>query len=284
MTTPYKLIAIDIDGTLANSHGKITERTKDAVHRVATGGATIVVATGRRFFTAKPRVLQLELPDVLLAVHNGAILKRLNGDVIYHQLLPHAIAQNAVSVAKSLGLCPIVFAGTQDEANLLVEDYGERIDAWQHAYLQENQQHLKWVDDLAADLPGDVIEVICVVPADEVHEIVEAFHTRLNGQVKPIPVTMNNRERAFIGLSNAQVGKHQPLRYLAEQMGIERSAIFAIGDNYNDVDMLQFAGMGVVMANADEELKRMGFYVTASNDADGVAEALEKFVLSKDAF
>ena len=279
MMTTYKLIAIDIDGTLTNSQGKITERTKRAVHCVAQTGATIVVATGRRFFTAKPRVLQLELPEVLIAVHNGAILKRLNGELIYHQLLSRAIAQNAVRVAKALGLCPIIFEGTQDEANLLVEDYGDRIDAWQRAYLQENQRHLKWVADLALDLPGDVIEVICVVPADEVHEITKVFQARLNGQVKPILVTMRNRERAFVGLSNAQVGKHQPLRYLAEQMGIEPSAIFAIGDNYNDLDMIQFAGMGVVMANADEELKQMGFYVTASNDADGVAEALEKFVL-----
>jgi hypothetical protein len=62
-------------------------------------------------------------------------------------------------------------------------------------------------------------------------------------------------------------------------MGIERSEILAIGDNYNDLDMLQYAGQGVVMENADERLKRMGFHITASNDADGVAAALEQFVL-----
>lgn len=277
--TTYKLVAIDIDGTLTNSYGKITAHTKTAVHRVAQAGATIVVATGRRFFTAKPRVLQLELPEVLVAVHNGAILKRLNGDLIHHQLLPRAVAQNAVKVAKALGLCPIIFEGTQDEANILVENYGDRIDAWQHGYLQEHHDHLKWVDDLETDLPGDVIEVICVVPAAAVHEIAETLSVRLSGQVRPILVMINNGQRAFIGLSSTKVGKHEPLRYLAEQMGIERSEILAIGDNYNDLDMLQFAGMGVVMENADKAIKQMGFHMTASNDADGVAEALEKFVL-----
>ena len=278
--TKYKLIALDIDGTLTNSNGKITTRTKEVVHRVAQTGATVVVATGRRFITAKSRVLQLELSEVLLAVHNGAILKRLNGDLIHHQLLPRTLAQNVVAVAKALGFCPIIFEGTQDAANILVEDYGDQIDAWQRGYLRESHAHLKWVDDLAADLPGDVIEVICVVPAERAHEIAATFQARLNGQVKPILVIINNGRRAFLGLSHSKVGKDRPLRYLAEQMEIHPSEILAIGDNYNDLDMLQFAGTGVVMGNADEALKQMGFYLTASNDEDGVAAALERFVLA----
>ena len=279
MKTKYKLIAIDIDGTLTNTKGKITERTKRTVHRAAQGGATVVIATGRRFSTAKPRIWPLELPAALLAVHNGAILKRLNGDLIFHQLLSRGVAQQVVRVARELGLCPIIFEGTQDEANIRVEDYGDRIDGWQRGYLEENQQHLVRVADLTVDLPDDVIEVICVVPAQDVHEIAETFRSRLDGRIKPILVMVNDGKRAFVGLSHAKVGKHQPLRYLAERMGIDRSEILAIGDNYNDLDMLRFAGTGVVMANAADGVKQMGFHTTASNDADGVAEALERFVL-----
>ena len=280
MMTKYKLIALDIDGTLADSDGKITTRTKEAVHSVAQTGATIVVATGRRFITAKPRVLQLEFPEVLLAAHNGAILKRLNGELLHHQLLPCAIAKKVVQIAKEFGLRPVAFEGTQDSANLFVEDYGDRLDGWERGYLEENKAHLNWVDNLATDLPGDVIEIISVVPAEKAHEVAEIFQTRLNGRVKPILVIINNGRHAFLGLSHAKVGKDLPLRYLAEQMGIQPSEILAIGDNYNDLDMLQFAGTAVVMENADEALKQQGFYVTASNDADGVAAALERFVLS----
>ena len=282
MMTKYKLIALDIDGTLANSIGRITTRTKEVVHRVAQTGATIVVATGRRFITAKPRVLQLDFPDLLLAAHNGAILKRLNGELIHHQLLPRDLAKKVVQISKELGLRPVVFEGTQDSANLFVEDYGDRLDGWERGYLEENQAHLKWVDNLATDLPGDVIEVISVVPAEKAHEIAALFQTRLNGQVKPILVIINNGRHAFLGLSHAKVGKDLPLRYLAEQMGIHPSEILAIGDNYNDLDMLQFAGMGIIMENADEALKQHGFHVTSSNDTDGVAKALEEFVLSGD--
>ena len=279
MMTKYRLIALDIDGTLANSDGKITARTKKVIHRVAQTGATIVVATGRRFITAKPRVSQLEFPEVLLAAHNGAILKRLNGELLHHQLLPCTIAKKVVQIAKELGLCPVVFEGTQDAANIFVEDYGDQLSEWERGYLEENREHLKWVDNLATDLPGDVIEVISVVPAEKAHEIAEIFQKRLNGQVKPILVIINNGRHAFLGLSHAKVGKDLPLRYLAEQMGITPSEILAIGDNYNDLDMLQFAGMGVIMENADEALKQHGFHVTTSNDADGVAAALEQFVL-----
>lgn len=280
--TKYKLIALDIDGTLADSDGKITARTKETIHRVAQTGATIVVATGRRFITAKPRVLQLEFPEVLLAAHNGAILKRLNGELLHHQLLPCAVAKKVVQISRELGLRPVVFEGTQDAANLFVEDYGNELDAWELGYLQENAAHLKWVDNLATDLPGDVIEVISVVPAKQAHEIAALFQQRLNGQVKPILVIINNGRHAFLGLSHAKVGKDLPLRYLAEQMEITPSEILAIGDNYNDLDMLQFAGTGVIMENADDALKQHGFYATASNDADGVAVALERFVLRED--
>ena len=283
MMTKYRLIALDIDGTLANSFGKITGRTKEVVHRVAETGATIVVATGRRFITAKPRLLRLDFPDLLLAAHNGAILKRLNGELLHHQLLPCAVAKKVVQISRELGLRPVVFEGTQDSANLFVEDYGDELDAWERGYLQENAAHLKWVDNLATDLPGDVIEVISVVPAEKAHEVAAVFQTRLNGQVKPILVIINNGRHAFLGLSHATVGKDLPLRYLAEQMEIQPSEILAIGDNYNDLDMLKFAGTGVVMENADDALKKQGFYVTASNDADGVAAALERFVLGGNA-
>ena len=280
--TKYKLIALDIDGTLADSDGRITERTKAVVHRVAQTGATIVVATGRRFITAKPRISQLEFPEVLLAAHNGAILKRLNGDLLHYQLLPRAIAKQVVQISKELGLRPVVFEGTQDAANIFVENYGDQLDAWERGYLEENAAHLKWVDNLTTDLPGDVIEVISVVPAEKAHEVAAIFQTRLNGQVKPILVIINNGRHAFLGLSHATVGKDLPLRYLAEQRGIHPSEILAIGDNYNDLDMLQFAGTGVIMENADEALKRHGFYMTSSNDTDGVAAALERFVLAGD--
>jgi Cof subfamily protein (haloacid dehalogenase superfamily) len=274
----YKIIALDIDGTLLNSCGRVPDRTNKTIHRAAEEGLVILVVTGRRFFTAKQRVLQLELPNTLLAVHNGAILKQLSGELLYHRLLPRDTAQQAVEVSKEMGLCPVVFAGTDDEATVLVEDYGGKLDSWERGYLKENQRFLREVDNLSTNLPDDVIEVICVVPTANLHRLAEIFEERLNGQVKPIVVTTADSQRAFIGLTSPDVSKREPLRFLAEKENIDRTEIIAIGDNYNDLEMLEFAGVGVVMDNAVPELKQMGFHVTASNNEDGVAKALEKFV------
>jgi hydroxymethylpyrimidine pyrophosphatase-like HAD family hydrolase len=177
-----------------------------------------------------------------------------------------------------MGLCPVVFAGTDDEATVLVEDYGGKLDSWERGYLKENQRFLREVDNLSTNLPDDVIEVICVVPTANLHRLAEIFEERLNGQVKPIVVTTADSQRAFIGLTSPDVSKREPLRFLAEKENIDRTEIIAIGDNYNDLEMLEFAGVGVVMDNAVPELKQMGFHVTASNNEDGVAKALEKFV------
>ena len=274
----YKIIALDIDGTLLNSSGRVTDSTYETVHRAAEAGAFILVATGRRFFSAKQRVLQLELPNILLAVHNGAILKRLSGELLYHRLLPRNTAQQTVEVAKEMGLCPVVFAGTNDEATMMIEDYGNRLGPWERGYLQENRRFLREVDSLSKNLPDDVIEVICVVPTADLHRLADIFEERLNGKVKPTVVTTTDWQHAFIGLTSPNVSKSEPLRYLAEVEGIERTEIIAIGDNYNDLEMLAFAGIGVVMENAVPELKHMGFHVTSSNNEDGVAKALEKFV------
>ena len=274
----YKIIALDIDGTLLNSSGRVTDNTYKTVRRAAEAGAFILVATGRRFFTAKQRVLQLELPNILLAVHNGAILKRLSGELLYHRLLPRNTAQQTVEVAKEMGLCPVVFAGTNDEATVLIEDYGNRLGSWERGYLQENRRFLRKVDSLSRNLPDDIIEVICVVPTVDLHRLADIFEERLNDKVKSTVVTTTDWQHAFIGLTCPNVSKSEPLRYLAEVEGIERTEIIAIGDNYNDLEMLAFAGIGVVMENAVPELKHMGFHVTASNNEDGVAKALEKFV------
>lgn len=277
----YKIIALDIDGTLLNSCGRVSERTYKSVQRAAEEGAVILVATGRRFFTAKQRVLQLELPNMLLAVHNGAILKQLSGELLYHRLLPRETAQQVVEVAKEMGLCPVVFAGVDDEAAILVEDYGDKLDSWEKGYLRENHRFLCEVDNLSTDLPDDVIEVICVVPTVNLHQLAEVFEERLNGEVKSIVVTTTDWQRAFIGLTSPDVSKREPLRFLAENGNIDQTEIIAIGDNYNDLEMLEFAGVGVVMENAVPALKQMGFHVTASNDEDGIAKALEKFVFER---
>jgi len=280
----YKLIALDIDGTLLNSNSEITPATRRTLRQVYEAGATIVVSTGRRFCTAKPTADKLGI-DVLLSCHNGVLLKKLDGELLFHRLLPCEVARTATKYIKRFGAFPIVFQGTQDEADIIVESATPDTSnppllmegVYVKDYIQRNERFVTKVSNLETELSGDVIEVVAMVPLERHNGIVEYLRHHLGNKAKVIPT--HGTSLLFLGVANPNVSKATPLRYLAEKMGIERKEVLAIGDNYNDLEMLEFAGLGILMGNANDELKQMGFYVTASNDEDGVAQALEKSLL-----
>ena len=122
-----KLVAIDIDGTLLNSAGKITSRTKSTVQAVADLGIQIVISTGRRFSTAKEKVEPLEIQNLSLSCHNGIIFKQFNGQVLYHRLLDPQLARSIVAFAKSIGCYPIVFESLEDYTRIFVEPFTTEI-------------------------------------------------------------------------------------------------------------------------------------------------------------
>jgi len=280
----YKLIALDIDGTLLNSNSEITPATYQALRQVYKAGAIIVLSTGRRFCTAKPIADKLGM-DVLLSCHNGVLLKTLNSKVLFHRLLPCEVARTAVKHIKKIGAFPIVFQGTQDEADIIVE--GATPDAsnppllmegvYIRDYIQRNERFVTKLSNLETELSGDVIEVVAMLPLEEHNGIVEYLRHHLGNDAKVIPT--HGTSLLFLGIANPNASKAAPLRYLVEEVGIKREEILAIGDNYNDLEMLEFAGLGILMGNANDELKNMGFYVTAPNDEDGVAQTLEKLLL-----
>jgi len=268
----YKLVALDIDGTLLNSNSEITPATRQALRRVHESGATIVVSTGRRFCTAKPAADKLGL-DVLLSCHNGVLLKKLDGEVLFHQLLSCEVAQTAAKYIKKFKAFPIVFKGTQDEADIIIESATPDIDDVKD-YIERNERFVTKVSNLETEPLGDVIEVVAMVPIERHNGIVENLRNHLRDTAKVIPT--HGTSLLFLGVANPNVSKAATLKYLVERMEISREEVLAIGDNYNDLEMLEFAGWGILMGNASDELKEIGFYVTASNDEDGVAQVLEK--------
>ena len=279
-----KLVAIDIDGTLLNSAGKITSRTKSTVQAVADLGIQIVISTGRRFSTAKEKVEPLEIQNLSFSCHNGIIFKQFNGQVLYHRLLDPQLARSIVAFAKSIGCYPIVFESLEDYTRIFVEPFTTEIssqpDPQTIAYLQESEPFTIFVDDLSQGLEGQIIEVICIIPSWQMADISQTFVDRFGSSIKTIIATVVDPSRGFFSVTNPEAGKSGPLQFIAQQIGINKSAILAIGDNYNDLEMLQYAGTGILMGNAHPDLQRMGFEPTATNDEDGLAQALEKHLLS----
>ncbi|RKY03555.1 hypothetical protein DRP77_05870 [Candidatus Poribacteria bacterium] len=271
----FRIVALDVDGTLTNSKGEITERTRRAVQRAAERGALVVVVTGRRFCSAKPIVEALGV-DLMIAAHNGALLKKLDGEFITGVFLEPEYARLAVGMLKRIGAEPIVYRGTGDYAEIFVEPPRNE---WLADYIERNREHARIVPSLEETISWEALEVLAVVRADESEEIVRSLREGLEGKAKVLKQIPQGDDRAFIEVAHRECAKDYPLRYLCGKLKIRREEVVAFGDNYNDREMLEFAGLGVVMGNAHDELKEEGrFLIAPSNDEDGVAQVLERLM------
>ncbi|MCD6507875.1 HAD family phosphatase [Candidatus Poribacteria bacterium] len=270
----YKLIAIDVDGTLVNSKAQISERTKRAIRKATEKGAMIVIVTGRRFCSAKPIVEQLGV-DLMIAAHNGVLLKRINGEFITGRFLKPDVARDAVRIVKRFGVEPIVYRGTGDYAEIFVEE--PKAD-WLVGYIEHNREHARIVRSLEEAIRWDALEVMSVMDRSIVDEVTERLREGLEGRAKVLKQVPQEGQLAFVEVAESKVAKDYPLRFLCRKFGIKREEVIAFGDNYSDLEMLEFAGLGVVMGNAHGELKRGDFMIAPSNDDDGVAQVLEQLV------
>lgn len=270
----YKLIAIDVDGTLLNSKSQISERTKRAIRKAVEKGAMIVIATGRRFCSAKPLVEGLGV-DLMIAAHNGVLLKRIDGQFITGRFLKPEVARDAVRIVKRFGVEPIVYRGTGDYAEIFVEEPKAE---WLVGYIEHNRQHARIVRSLEEAIRWDVLEVMSVMDRSIVDEVTKHLKEGLEGRAKVLKQVPQDGRLAFVEVADSRVAKDYPLRFLCRKFGIRREEVVAFGDNYNDLEMLEFAGLGVLMENAHEELKKGNFMIAPSNDDDGVAQVLERLM------
>jgi len=272
----YQLVAIDIDGALVNTAGEVTSATRAEIQRVSGLGVTIVIVTGRRYLTARSVAEQLET-DVLIAAHNGALLKTMQGEVLHVLKLSESSAQRAVALLFELGHHPLVFEGIQDAAHIWIDrSLQETTATWMQRYLERNAPHLQICDALPAASFGDVLEVVAVIPRTDLEHTMTYLSERLGDSVHLICQVPPRDTRAFLEIAHPGVSKAAPLRYLAAQLGICPAQMIAFGDNYNDLDMLEYAGLPILMENAPEELKRHPYRCAPSHDEDGVATLLRE--------
>ena len=194
-----------------------------------------------------------------------------------------------VSFAKSKGFYPIVFESVADNSRVFVEPFDSITMSYSHdqetiAYLQESQTNTCFFDDLSQEITGQIIEVVCVIPAEKTKDTTQAFEQCFGSEIKTIVATVPTPNRSFFSVANPQAGKSGPLKFWVEQIGSDHRSVLAIGDNYNDLEMLQYAGRGVLMGNAEPDLKKigaeLGLELTERNDQDGLAKTLERHLLS----
>ncbi len=275
-----RLLALDIDGTLLDSQQSISQRTRNAICALAERRIPVVLVTGRRFISAHAIALELGLRTPLIA-HNGALTKDLESlDVIDYRPLPRAYAKEFVRLARTMGrgvvCCDDPYGDGRGVTDAIHDEDGHF-----SRYLHRGRYQVGRVDDLWTHLDHDPIQMMSLGRYEAMERFAEILTAQMSSVANILRTSYPTRDMTFVDMVDASASKAVALAAVARHLGIAPANVMAVGDNHNDLEMLEYSGVGVLMGNAEEPLKQMGFRTTASNDEDGLAQAIEELVLKR---
>ncbi len=280
MTANVRLIAIDIDGTLLDPQFQISEANLAALRRAHASGVEIVLVTGRRHMFAMPIAEVLGF-DLWLISSNGAVTKSTRGDHFFTDRLPATTARKLVRHMDEFRGNAVLTFDREDRGALVVERADElhgSISRW----MEKNAAYIQHVVPLENALVTDPIQAMYCGSVDRMRQAQQRLQTAgMADQITVLKTEYVARDLTILDVLNAGCSKGHALERWARHRGIIRNQVMAIGDNYNDVEMLEFAGVPVIMGNACSELKQFGWMETASNEHSGVAAAVEQVLDAK---
>lgn len=284
-----RMVAIDLDGTLIHSSGIVTERNLRALRSAKAAGLEVVIATGRRHSYAMRilRNLSLDAEDIVLS-SNGTVARTVGARLLFRRSMPIATARQLCDVLHSFrdGLVltfDLVTPGGEDTLGSLVLEEIEPLHNSIQAWIEANRPYIRRVSPLSAVLTGpDATPPIQAMLCGNMHRMAEAetlLRDALGEQIDIYRTEYPGKDLCIVDLMPQGCSKGSGLLRVAASHGITSDEIMTIGDNWNDVPMLQMAGRAVLMANAPDRLRQLaahhGWEVGASHDDDGVAEAIE---------
>lgn len=275
---PIRLIAMDIDGTLLDNRHELPDANRDAILEAHSRGIEIVLVTGRRFDFARP--ISERIPcEIALIINNGALIKSKNGETHRRQLLPRTTAREVLRATQEFRTGAAVVFDRPRENQLVFEriDWNDPVSS---GYYQRNREYVAECVPLENCLTEDPIQVMFVGSVARMRAALARVRS-MDGspQFGLAHTEYEHRDLSILDVISSGSSKGAALAQWARRRGIARDEIMALGDNWNDRDMLEFAGLPIVMGNSVAELKSLGWPVTLSNDECGVAAAIRKYVL-----
>ena len=277
-TMPVKLIALDIDGTLLDSRWQVSEANRHAIAEAARRGIEVALVTGRRYDFAMPVARQLDAPLTMI-VNNGALIRSNDGRTHLRHLLSSRTAEHVLRLTKPWREGAAVIFDRPAENQLMLERL-DPDDSLRYAYYSRNKQFIGFANPLETCLTEDPIQVMLSGTVDAMREADSLLLDSEYGEDFRLALTAyESRNFAMLDVLPPGCSKGKSLAEWAFRQGFAREEIMAIGDNHNDIEMLAFAGIPVVMGNSVPELKTYGWHETRTNDESGVAHAIEQFAL-----
>jgi Cof subfamily protein (haloacid dehalogenase superfamily) len=272
-----RLLATDIDGTLLNPQFQISAGDLAALRRAHASGIEIVLVTGRRHTFALPIAQQLGF-DLWLISSNGAVTRSLAGETFHRDLMPAETCRQLCSAMQEFRGNTVLTFDTEKKGAIVLERLDELTTSIQR-WLEKNMQYIEFVVPIENALVRDPVQAMFCGSMERMSKALQALElTRLEGKVTMLRTEYPERDLSMIDILNSDCSKGHALERWAAYRGYRRDQVMAVGDNHNDVEMLEFAGHPVIMGNACEELRGRGWTVTLGNDACGIAAALETIV------
>ena len=271
------LLAVDIDGTLLDSRGRMPDAHRDALVEVAGRGVEVALVTGRSFHFTRPIAELLPIPLTLI-VNNGAVVKDQTGATALRHLLSRSAARLVLEETRAYEDSVAIIFDRPDERQIVFE----RMD-WSHphrrGYYEKNKAFIAEAPAPLADmLTEDPIQVMFNGGVAAMRTLTAALRALPAAHQYAVAITeYEARDFALVDVNGAGCSKGATLARWAGTRGLGREEVMAVGDNFNDVEMLDFAGVAVVMGNAADALKSRGYRLTASNDEAGLATAVRNY-------
>jgi Cof subfamily protein (haloacid dehalogenase superfamily) len=272
---PIRLLATDIDGTLLNSEFRISDADMAALHRVHDDEVEIVLVTGRRHTFALP-IARLLGFDLWIISSNGAITRSLAGETFHRDMLPAATCRKLCAAMREFRGHTVLTFDTEEKGAIVLEHMRELNTVIQR-WLEKNLQFIDFVIPIEDSLTTDPVQAMFCGSIPWMQQALARLEaSKLGADITVVRTEYPLRDLSIVDVLNQGCSKGHALQRWAKYRGIAREEVMAIGDNYNDVEMLAFAGRPFIMGNASQELRDRGWAVTLNNDESGVAAAIEQ--------
>ena len=275
---PVRLIALDIDGTLLDSRWKLPGANRAAIQEATRRGIEVALVTGRRYDFALPVAQDLGCP-ITMIVNNGGLIRSNDGQTRMKRLLATDVARTVLELGRPWRRGAAVIFDRPRENQLILERL-DQDDSIRYAYYSRNLQYIGIVSPIESCLNEPPLQVMfsgTVAEMDAIEQLL--MNSTLASELKLASTKYAAKDFAMLDVLPPGCTKGAALAEWAALQGLQREEILAVGDNHNDLEMLEFAGIPVVMGNSVPELKSYGWHETDSNDENGVAAAIERFAL-----